>query len=907
MASRTNKDSVQLSLTIDGKQAEDTIKTLDKQGEKIVRQLMDLEEQGKETTDEYKKLKEEQQDLLRQSNELYSKMKAASEQQQRLAVNEGKSMNQLQREYRQLSAIVKNLSPEHKDFNDQVDLLHRKKAKIDEMRSKFAGVKKEVKETGGFLGKLRDMFAPAALVAGIVSVARGIVNLRDKAIELFDVQAKSDAQLKAVLKSTGQVAGRSFEALKAQAAGLQEVTLFGDEATQQSQALLLTFTNVRDEVFDKTVPLIQDYATAMATASGESVNLKDASIQIGKALNDPIKGISALSRAGVQFTDDQKEMIKSLVEGGKMADAQRVILKELEKQFGGSARAAAEAGAGPITQLTNKFNDLLEIGGQLIVRFLGPFIGMANKVVDWLSKMALTLSDMTDTTMGTVGATIKLQQEFNNEIETLQRGNLSAENRKKLIGDINSKYAEYLPNLIKETDSLEDLKVAQDAVNTALLERIKIMAAQRAFAEIQEQLIRNQVEALNLQIELTAAQNRFNTAAEKGNSIAFKNDSLQRAAVGALGDLRDAEEAVKENIRQQGLLEAQLNRVKAAAESAGIALIDPPSPGKNGNGSGNGNGNNKKAEAEKETQREITEIQRIGQIEQIQQVEFTEAEKKRIRDEGAAHASELIRSEMEHTARIEEYKRQQAEETAKKKEAMEKVAIDAANDGFNTTIALLSADENARKKNAKAIKGFQVGQVFTNLFEEISGIWKTANSSPLNILFPGAGTGIAVAKSAFATARAQLAISNIQKQKFEKGAVVKGASHNQGGIKLFDTVSQQVVGEMEGGEPYLILSKNTYRNNKRVVDSLLYNSMYRGGAPIFANGGLFQPQVIQSQNNLGQSTQRSEELQMALLTEQRQMRQAIEAIPTTLQASVSIQTIEDASETLGDIRKAASL
>ena len=31
---------------------------------------------------------------------------------------------------------------------------------------------------------------------------------------------------------------------------------------------------------------------------------------LGKALNDPVKGITALGRAGVTFTDEQKKQIK---------------------------------------------------------------------------------------------------------------------------------------------------------------------------------------------------------------------------------------------------------------------------------------------------------------------------------------------------------------------------------------------------------------------------------------------------------------------------------------------------------------------------------------------------------------------------------------------------------------------
>lgn len=73
---------------------------------------------------------------------------------------------------------------------------------------------------------------------------------------------------------------------------------------------------------------------------------------------------------------------------------------------------------------------------------------------------------------------------------------------------------------------------------------------------------------------------------------------------------------------------------------------------------------------------------------------------------------------------------------------------------------------------------------------------------------------------------------NSQQPVFEKGGIAKGSRHSDGGINMVDSRSGRKVGEMEAGEPYMILSRDTYKNNKGIVDSLLYTSMYNGGAPI---------------------------------------------------------------------------
>ena len=162
------------------------------------------------------------------------------------------------------------------------------------------------------------------------------------------------AQLDARIRSTGGAAGLTRRELEDMANEMQRVTTFSNEAVNGMQAVLLTFTQVRGDVFRDATPLILDMATAMG------MDLQSAALQVGKALNDPLLGVSALSRAGVQFNEEQREMIKLMVETGDVAGAQRIILEELEKQFGGSARAARETFGGALIGLREAISDLMK-------------------------------------------------------------------------------------------------------------------------------------------------------------------------------------------------------------------------------------------------------------------------------------------------------------------------------------------------------------------------------------------------------------------------------------------------------------------------------------------------------------------------------------------------------------------
>jgi len=187
-------------------------------------------------------------------------------------------------------------------------------------------------------------------VAAFGAMAAGLGIYIKNTIEAEKVQA----QLASRIKDTGGAAGRTLAQLNAQADKLQGMTIFDDEAIGGVQAMLLTFKQIQGVNFDDATGAVLDLATAMGTDANA------AALQLGKALNDPIKGVAALGKAGVQFSTDQKAMIKSLVETGDIAGAQRVILKELEGQMGTAAEAARNTLGGALKALQNSFNNLLE-------------------------------------------------------------------------------------------------------------------------------------------------------------------------------------------------------------------------------------------------------------------------------------------------------------------------------------------------------------------------------------------------------------------------------------------------------------------------------------------------------------------------------------------------------------------
>ena len=223
-------------------------------------------------------------------------------------------------------------------------------------------------------GKLGAAIGGAVAVGSVVSLGKGAF---DAAIE----SQKIAAQTEAAIKSTGAAAGITADEIGAMASAMSKKNAVDDEAIQTGQNLLLTFTNIgkTDKIFERTTQASIDMAAAMGT------DVKSAAMQLGKALNDPADGLSKLTRAGIQFTDEQKKQIQTMQAAGDMAGAQAVMLGELERQFGGSAAAQATA----TDRMRIAFGNLQEeIGARLIPIVEGLSQVITERVIpffSWLS------------------------------------------------------------------------------------------------------------------------------------------------------------------------------------------------------------------------------------------------------------------------------------------------------------------------------------------------------------------------------------------------------------------------------------------------------------------------------------------------------------------------------------------
>jgi hypothetical protein len=207
--------------------------------------------------------------------------------------------------------------------------------------------------------------------AGVAAAGAAIVGFGVASVKAFEESERTAAQLDAVLRSTGGAAGVTRDAAVGLSKELEHTTGVSDEAALAAENMLLTFTNIGSDIFPDTTRAVVDMATAMNGGIIPSAEeLRQQSIQLGKALQDPDAGLGALHRVGVNVDELKKKFTDSM----PIQEKQKLILKELATEFGGSGKAAAQTFGGQIKMLQETFGDLMEDIGQGIVTVIRPLI-----------------------------------------------------------------------------------------------------------------------------------------------------------------------------------------------------------------------------------------------------------------------------------------------------------------------------------------------------------------------------------------------------------------------------------------------------------------------------------------------------------------------------------------------------
>lgn len=249
--------------------------------------------------------------------------------------------------------------------------------------------KKAGESSGGFF---KNAFSTMLGNVGAM-VSMQLINLAQQGISaVFDeanLLTNAESQMNAVLKSTGDASGMTAQSLMNLADSMSKASGASESTILTGQNMLLTFTNIGASVFPQASQALLDMGVAFNHGTTNGLDLKDMAIQLGKALNDPLTGMTALRREGVTFSKAEEDQIKTMMAHNDIAGAQAVMLKELQNEFGGSAVAAGNTFGGALDKLKNI---VVDFGANALM-----------KVEDWAKPMITAFADWLPTALDSAG------------------------------------------------------------------------------------------------------------------------------------------------------------------------------------------------------------------------------------------------------------------------------------------------------------------------------------------------------------------------------------------------------------------------------------------------------------------------------------------------------------------------
>lgn len=241
-----------------------------------------------------------------------------------------------------------------------------------------SGIRQAESATSGFGSKVGAL---GKAVAGGFAVAK-VVEFGTASVKAAQDAAVSTKRLDAVFRAMGDTTGTASKAAQDYASSLSKKIGVDDDSIMAAQAQLATFSAVSDEtgraagIFDRATAAAADLAAAgFGSLQGNSV-------QLGKALQDPVKGITALAKSGVTFTKAQKDQIAAMVKAGDVLGAQKVVLGAVEGQVKGTAAATATSA----DKMNVAWGETQESVGNALLPVLEKLLPLLTKLADFIQR-----------------------------------------------------------------------------------------------------------------------------------------------------------------------------------------------------------------------------------------------------------------------------------------------------------------------------------------------------------------------------------------------------------------------------------------------------------------------------------------------------------------------------------------
>ena len=405
-------------------------------------------------------------------------------------------------------------------------------------------------------------FKAAATTLAVAALAFGL----GKMVAAGARAERQFKRLEGILKATGGAAGLSLLEIENLAANIGIETLASTQEIRDAAGVLLTFKSITGETFKEALRLSQDLAEVGFGSA------KSAAVQLGKALEDPAVGLSALKRVGVSFSEEQKELIQTLDFVGKKAESQAIMIEALNEQVGNAGVEAAGGLAGALDTLNEEFTIFLENNflTELALTIVTGLLKGVNKLFgDFESKIRGLSEAGLKEELAEINKQLEIQQKL---FESQDMDVDSQMNTLQNITNLEEKRAVILDKLNKNEES--KARATKEA-NRLLNEKTKLEKLLEKTRDKQELQSKREIEDLGkteLELRKLAMARKIEDAliAKKITDQGVINDAIQKEA----HNIDLLSERTQKFIEIQRSLDAMADGISKTFRQAGDEIVD---------------------------------------------------------------------------------------------------------------------------------------------------------------------------------------------------------------------------------------------------------------------------------------------------------------------------------------------
>lgn len=214
--------------------------------------------------------------------------------------------------------------------------------------------------------------------------AREAYGFLKESVQDAEKENQALAALQATLSATGRTAEISVGRIDKIASEMEDSFNADKQAIMDASAELAIMEGISSSLFERIILSSTNLSYILGTDVGSSIST------LGRALEDPLEGMTKLERQGIFIKDGIRKQIEELVNQNRTYEAQVLLLDEIDSKVSGTAEKIAEVSS--LQALSTSFGKMKGSLGQILDDYVNPILGGFTSLFNYIdSQNSITI------------------------------------------------------------------------------------------------------------------------------------------------------------------------------------------------------------------------------------------------------------------------------------------------------------------------------------------------------------------------------------------------------------------------------------------------------------------------------------------------------------------------------------